>query len=139
MHMKGSFFDSLKTMGEDVTLHRYQGFTSAGGHERHIFAAAETISVLVRPWESDMRQQVDEGDAGQTVGMKLYAEQSLNLKRGDRIEYRNGEFRIMNPQYDQLNDLERWDIKEDDRTLVLESSLATGTEVQPPQSDFGDY
>lgn len=135
----GTMFDSLSTMGEDVTLHRLQGYVSSGGHHSPVFAGASTQRVVVRPWESDVMQQGSEGATGQTTGHKVYAPASLNLKRGDRIHYRDGEFKLMNPQYDQLNDLERWDMKEDDRQFRLASNVADGVEIEPPQSDFGGY
>lgn len=135
----GTMFDSLATMGDDVTLHRLQGYVSGGGHHSPVFAGGSSQRLVVRPWESDNTGQASEGATGQTTGHKVYAPAGLNLKVGDRIHYRGGAFKLMNPHYDQLNDLERWDAKEDDREFRLASDVASGVEIEPPQSDFGGY
>lgn len=139
MFGKGTMFDSLSTMGDDVDLHRLQGYVSAGGHHSAVFAGSEVHRVVIRPWESDMMRQAGEGATGQTVGKKVYAPEGLNLKRGDRIHYRNGAFKLMNPQYDQLNGLERWDAKEDERDFKLASDLPNDIDIEPPQADYGGY
>lgn len=139
MHMKGSMFDSLATMGDEVDLHRLQGHVSAGGHHSPVFADANPVTLVVRPWESDMMGQAGEGATGQTVGKKVYAPEGLNLKRGDRIHYRGGAFKLQNPQYDQLNDFERWDAREDERNFRLASDVDDETTIEPPQSDYGGY
>lgn len=132
-------FESLATMGGDVDLHRLMGHISAGGHHSPVFSGAEAVKTVIRPWESDMSQQANEGATGQTVGKKVYVPEGLNLKRGDVIMYRDGRFKLMNPQYCQFNGIERWDAKEDDRDFRLASNVPDHIEIEPPQSDYGGY
>lgn len=141
--MKGwrSAFDSLRALGaDDVDLHRLEGFTDRGGHHAAVFAPAESHEFVVRPWESDMAAQETVGNLGETSGKKVYAADEHELSRGDRIHYRGGAFRLMNPQFDQLNDLERWDAQADEREFVTTDELDEDVTVHPPDEDgYGGY
>lgn len=134
-----SLFDSINELsgGDTVTRYPYRGYISTGGHHMHVFDAAEEITAVVRPWQSDMGQQANEGMTGQTPGVKIYVPEGHGLTREDRIEYNGGAFRMQNPQFDQMAGLERWDGQTDERTRRLYDDLdpALQDEIQPPDTD----
>lgn len=133
-----SLFDDLRELGETAEVHRLAGHVSSGGHHNPVFHGAETIDCIIRPWQSDVGTQADEGYTGQTPGFKVFVDPDLNLGRGDRLVYRNGDLRLSNPHYDQTHGLERWDGRTDERRLRLASDIADGVEITPPDRGEGD-
>lgn len=113
-------FAELKDMGgaEPIDLYRLEGYADAGGHTGAVFTGPESVELVIRPWQSDMNQVQNEGQSGQTPGFKVYAPESAGLKRDDRIHWKDGPFRLMNPQFDELWKLERWDAQTDERQLL---------------------
>lgn len=132
-------FDSLAELGDDATLYRLVGYADSGGHHSSVFADPEEIRLVIRPWQSDFMRVAEEGQTGQTPGVKVYSKTDHELKRDDRIEYKGQHFRLMNPQYDQLNELQRWDGQTDERQLRLESEVHEDREIHEPDEGFGGY
>lgn len=110
-------FGELKDLGgtDPVDLYRLEGYADVAGHTHSVFSGPENVEVVIRPWQADMAQVVPQGQLGQTPGFKLYVDESTMLSRDDRIHWRGGPFRLMNPQYDELWGVERWDIQTDER------------------------
>lgn len=138
---RGSMWSSIKDLGAPGTLHRFKGYISTGGHHMHVFEPAESVDIVVRPWQSDMSSQANEGMTGQTPGIKVYPDPAADLDRDDRIVFRDEHFRIQNPQYDQTFGIERWDGQEDEREFRLYGNLddALKSELEPPESGGGNY
>ena len=124
---------------DDVSLYRFEGHVTSGGHSHAVFADAESVTVVIRPWQDDMMQVAPEGQSGHTPGFKVYAPRSLGLSRDDRIEWNGGEFRLMNPQFDESDDLERWDMQTDERELRLLGDVPSGVEPTKPDDTFGEW
>ena len=136
-----TFFAELTDLGgEEVELYRLAGYLDQSGHHSAVFEPAETVTFVIRPWQSDFGQVIPEGMTGQTPGVKVYADESHTLRRGDRFHYRDGAFRLMNPQYDQLNGLERWDGQTDEREFRLLDELRPEhlDALEDPDQGYGD-
>lgn len=117
----------------DATLYRLLGIADTAGHHEAVFEADEAVSVIVRPWESDMSAVAGEAQTGHTPGVKIYANPDDELTRDDRVHHNGQAFRLENPQTDSLMEIERWDGKDDERDLIMSDEIADGVEIHPPE------
>ena len=124
-------FDDIAELGETATLHQILGYVSTGGHHMPVFDDGFEIACIIRPWQSDIMHQGDSGMTGHTPGVKIYTDASTDIVRDDRLLYGSNEYRIQNPQYDQMFGMVRWDGRTDDRNFRLEGDLAEGHEITP--------
>lgn len=125
-----NWWSKLKRLGEPIEVYKSVGIVRTGGYVRHIFAdQPEQVDAVIRPFVSDAPHLEQEGSTGNTDEYRLYIDSDVGLDRYDRVVYNDTHLRAVSPSYDQLNHVDRFTIREDDREFLQAADVDEANEI----------
>lgn len=133
-----NFWGKLQRLGEPVDHYPTVGQVTTGGYSTpHIFAdEPQEIDAVIRPFGENVPHLEREGTTGETSEYRLYADADAGVKRNDRIHWNGIPYRVTNPDYDQLEHVDRFRLREDEREFVQEADVVLGDEeITEPDND----